>query len=160
MNAFDLPFHIRKMNNHFSAIIDTPLVLNIRENRDILEVFCEETKEHLKKIECALTELKQDPSVQQSKIEVLHRSYHTIKGGAGFLNFASTQALTQVIEFLLDDIRNFKRELNPYIIQWIQESHQILKSQLKQVEIGLNENREPQEVIEVFPLLKIIQSHL
>lgn len=78
---------------------------SVEDNREILEEFCAESQEHLELIESALLELESDPSEREA-ISALFRSFHTIKGVAGFLDLSPIQTLAHHVESVLDLLRD------------------------------------------------------
>lgn len=74
--------------------------------RDILHEFVVDSKEMLEDIEPVLVEL--EDTYDEEKINNIFRCFHSIKGGAGFLNLNSIQRLTHSAETLLDLFRKGK----------------------------------------------------
>src|SRR5581483_7385180 len=65
-------------------MIDVLLELNLGENRELLSEFHAETVDHLAQIEAALLALDHEPENPEA-LNSIFRSFHTIKGNAGFL---------------------------------------------------------------------------
>jgi two-component system chemotaxis sensor kinase CheA len=86
---------------------ETPLTLNIAEDSDLLREFMQEGAEHLQTIEQAALALEADPSNPET-LNSIFRSFHTFKGGAGFLNLAPVHDLAHQLESLLDLARQKK----------------------------------------------------
>lgn len=76
--------------------------------RDILHEFVVDSKEMLEDTEPLLVELEEN--YDEEKINNIFRCFHSIKGGAGFLNLNSIQRLTHSAETLLDLFRKGKLE--------------------------------------------------
>ncbi len=76
--------------------------------RDILHEFVVDSKEMLEDTEPLLVEL--EDAYDEEKINNIFRCFHSIKGGAGFLNLNSIQRLTHSAETLLDMFRKGKLE--------------------------------------------------
>ena len=75
------------------------------EDPELIADFLMEASEHLALIESQMLELEQNPGA----MEVVHsvfRTFHTIKGLAGFLEFDAIQAVAHHVETLLDLARN------------------------------------------------------
>src|SRR4030067_3439545 len=75
---------------------------------DLLSDFLLEAGEMLSEVESKLMDLEELPKDNKLHNEIF-RGFHTIKGGAGFLNATELVALCHIIENLFDKLRN--REL-------------------------------------------------
>src|SRR4030066_347313 len=75
---------------------------------DLLSDFLLEAGEMLSEVESKLMDLEEFPEDSKLHNEIF-RGFHTIKGGAGFLNATELVALCHIIEDLFDKLRN--REL-------------------------------------------------
>jgi two-component system chemotaxis sensor kinase CheA len=80
----------------------------MEDMRDILHEFVVDSKEMLEDTEPLLVEL--EDNYEDEKINNIFRCFHSIKGGAGFLNLNSIQRLTHSAETLLDLFRKGKLE--------------------------------------------------
>ena len=80
----------------------------IEDMKDILHEFVVDSKEMLEDIEPVLIELEAD--YDEEKINKVFRCFHSIKGGAGFLNLNNIQRITHSAETLLDLFRKGKLE--------------------------------------------------
>lgn len=78
------------------------------EDIPLLHDFTAESNEHIETSEKALLDLEQDPG-NEEVLNQIFRSFHTIKGMAGFLNLNAIQTLAHAAENLLDKAR--KHEL-------------------------------------------------
>lgn len=78
------------------------------EDIPLLHDFTAESSEHIETSEKALLDLEQDPG-NEEVLNQIFRSFHTIKGMAGFLNLNAIQTLAHAAENLLDKAR--KHEL-------------------------------------------------
>jgi two-component system, chemotaxis family, sensor kinase CheA len=103
------------------------------EDPELIADFLMEASEHLALIESQLLELERNPGA----MEVLHsvfRTFHTIKGLAGFLEFYSIQAVAHEVETLLDLARNEKIIVTPTVVDVVLESADYLKGELSRIE--------------------------
>ncbi|MBU2513010.1 chemotaxis protein CheA [bacterium] len=80
----------------------------LEDMQDILHEFVVDSKEMLEDTEPLLVELEE--AYSEEKINNVFRCFHSIKGGAGFLNLNSIQKLTHSAETLLDLFRKGKLE--------------------------------------------------
>ncbi len=71
---------------------------------EFLEDFLAETKEHLESIELGVLELENDPG-NCDMVHGIFRSFHTIKGLAGFVNQSLVQKIAHAVETILDECR-------------------------------------------------------
>lgn len=78
----------------------------MEDMRDILQEFVVDSKEMLEDIEPVLVELEAD--YNEETINKIFRCFHSIKGGAGFLNLNNIQKITHSAETLLDLFRKGK----------------------------------------------------
>jgi len=76
--------------------------------KDILQEFVVDSREMLEDIEPALVEL--ESNYEEETINKIFRCFHSIKGGAGFLNLNNIQKITHAAETLLDLFRKGKLE--------------------------------------------------
>ena len=103
------------------------------EDPELVTDFLMEASEHLALIESQMLELEQDPGA----MEVLHsvfRTFHTIKGLAGFLEFYAIQAVAHEVETLLDLARNEKIVVTSIVVDVVLESADYLKGELSRLE--------------------------
>ena len=131
---------------------DVLLGLDLEGSRDVLEEFYQEADEHLESIESALLDLEQDPE-DQDAIRSMFRSFHTIKGVAGFLDMTPIRILAHEIETLMDLMRSGEIELCVDLTSLIFESRDRLVTLLQQVYEGLNGGKQPSKVIAVSDLI-------
>jgi two-component system chemotaxis sensor kinase CheA len=109
---------------------------NFAEDKEFITDFLAEAREHLSLIESQMLELEKDPGVT----EVLHcvfRTFHTIKGLAGFLEFDMIQGVSHQVETLLDLARDGKIAVSPSIVDVVLESADYLNGELNRIEVEL-----------------------
>lgn len=131
---------------------DELLVLSLDENREILEEFYQEAADHLDSIEAALLELEEDPD-NKDAISSIFRSFHTIKGVAGFLDLRPMQRLAHEVETLLDFVRNGKVSFTQALVSLVLESRDRLQLHLLQIQEGLANGVQPREIVPVSDLI-------
>ena len=88
-----------------SVTFDTPCTLSEDVDSDILSEYIQECTDHITGAEGALLDLESDPTVKDH-IDVVFRSFHTIKGTSGFLNLDRIQKLAHLAENMLDRARD------------------------------------------------------
>lgn len=103
------------------------------EDTELITDFLVEAREHLALIESQMLELERDAGA----MEVLHsvfRTFHTIKGLAGFLEFHRIQEVAHEIETLLDLARNEKMRITPPVVDIVLESADYVNTELNRIE--------------------------
>lgn len=85
---------------------------------DLLQDFLTEASELLSEVDNKLVELEKRPGDKQLLNDIF-RGFHTIKGGAGFLNADPLVNLCHRTENLFDKLRNAQMTLNPEIMDRI-----------------------------------------
>jgi two-component system chemotaxis sensor kinase CheA len=103
------------------------------EDTELITDFLVEAREHLSLIESQMLELERN----SGSLEVLHsvfRTFHTIKGLAGFLEFYRIQEVSHEVETLLDLARNEKMRITPPVVDVVLESADYLNTELNRIE--------------------------
>ncbi|NLO82777.1 MAG: chemotaxis protein CheA, partial [Clostridiales bacterium] len=101
-------------------------------NAQFLELFIQESKEHLQNINRNLLMLEQFPEEAEIINEVF-RSAHTLKGIAGSMGFNAITQIAHAMENVLDSVRNGKLKLTPEIIDVLFECLDYLESLLQDI---------------------------
>jgi two-component system chemotaxis sensor kinase CheA len=102
-----------------------PASLSLAQDAELIADFVGEAREHLDNIEARLLSLEQD-SEDMEAIHSVFRSFHTIKGVAGFLELKAIQEVSHEIETLLDLAREAKLSLTPPVIDVILEARDFI----------------------------------
>ena len=111
--------------------------LTIAEDPELLNDFVLEAREHLASIEENLLVLEREPHHTDS-IHSVFRSFHTIKGLAGFLDLSEMQQVSHEVETVLDLARNDQLTITPEVIDVVLAAADHLKVWLAFVEGKLN----------------------
>ncbi|WP_047393980.1 chemotaxis protein CheA [Chitinibacter sp. ZOR0017] len=85
---------------------------------DLLQDFLTESSELLSEVDNKLVELEKRPD-DRALLNDIFRGFHTIKGGAGFLNVDAMVSLCHRTENLFDKLRNGELQLTPEIMDEI-----------------------------------------
>lgn len=139
-----------------SAPADVLLTLHLEDNQELLGEFYGEAVDHLQQIEAALLALDQQPNDPEA-LNSIFRSFHTIKGNAGFLGLVPMHTLAHEVESLLDLARNHKLKLNAPIITEILRSRDALQALTQQVAVALEKGRLPSQIIPVGHLIRAVK---
>ncbi len=106
------------------------------QDPELLSEFVIESREHLANIENQLLALERDPENEDS-LNSAFRGFHTIKGLAGFLDFAVIQEVAHEVETLLDLARNGKLQISSEVADVVLEGADFLKAAINNVDAGL-----------------------
>ncbi len=134
------------------AQYDIVMDLNMEENEELLQEFHTEAVDHLSQIESAVLELEQDVT-SRNAINSMFRSFHTIKGVAGFLNLVPVNRLAHEVESLMDLVRNDKLEVFTGIIDLVLAAKDTITQLIEQITEALANGTTPNEVIPVSELM-------
>jgi two-component system chemotaxis sensor kinase CheA len=85
---------------------------------DLLQDFLMEASDLLSDVDSKLMDLEKSPQ-NKDLLNVVFRGFHTIKGGAGFLNAQELVTLCHLTENLFDKLRNAELQLNPILLDVI-----------------------------------------
>ncbi|USG67946.1 chemotaxis protein CheA [Brevibacillus ruminantium] len=100
-----------------------------------LDMFIEESKEHLQAINANLLVLESDPERIQIVNEIF-RSAHTLKGMSATMGFEDMASLTHEAENVLDLIRNDKLKINSDIMDVIFQSVDLIEGMVMDIMEG------------------------
>ncbi|MGA2433822.1 MAG: chemotaxis protein CheA [Bryobacteraceae bacterium] len=107
------------------------------QDMDLLNDVIQESREHLSTVEAQLLRLERDPADSEA-IHSTFRSFHTIKGLAGFLELTAIQEFAHEVETVLDSARNGKLAITPAVIDVVLASKDYLGRALDLIEPALN----------------------
>src|SRR5512147_999582 len=85
---------------------------------ELLQDFLLEASDLLADVDSKLMDLEKSPE-DRALLNVIFRGFHTIKGGAGFLNAHELVTLCHLTENLFDKLRNGELQLNPELMDVI-----------------------------------------
>jgi two-component system chemotaxis sensor kinase CheA len=108
----------------------------IAQDPELIGDFINEAGEHLASIEAQVLALERDPT-SADPLHAAFRSFHTIKGLAGFLELGDIREVAHEVETLLDRARNRELNVTPGMIDVVLESADYLKRSIVWVEAGL-----------------------
>jgi two-component system chemotaxis sensor kinase CheA len=111
--------------------------ISLAQDPELIGDFVVESREHLESIEGRLLDLERNPDDMET-IHAVFRSFHTIKGLAGFLEFTPIRDVAHEVETLLDLARNSKLAIDPAVVDVVLESADYLKEAIGIVEGGLS----------------------
>ncbi|WP_196596074.1 chemotaxis protein CheA [Pectinatus frisingensis] len=100
-----------------------------------MEMFLEESKDHLQSLNERLLDLEKDPE-DSDAINEIFRSAHTLKGMSATMGFTAIAELTHDMENVLDLIRNEKLHADEDIVDILFKSVDALQQMVDNVEAG------------------------
>ncbi|HEV2134602.1 MAG TPA: chemotaxis protein CheA [Terracidiphilus sp.] len=112
------------------------LSASLCEDKETLNDFILESREHLARVETHSMTLEKDPDDAEA-INTVFRSFHTIKGLAGFMELVDIQAVSHETESLLDLARNGKLRITPGVIDIVLAATDFLQISLSRLEAAL-----------------------
>lgn len=112
-----------------------------------LEVFIDESKEHLQTINEQLLELEKAPE-DISIVNEIFRSAHTLKGMSATMGFEDLANLTHQMENVLDGIRNHKITVTPEILDVVFQAVDHLEAMIMSIAEGGDGKRDVKEVVD------------
>lgn len=117
------------------------------DTNQYLEVFIDESTEHLQSCNENLLALEQNPH-DLSIVNEIFRNAHTLKGMSATMGFADLADLTHKMENVLDAIRNEKIEVSPEILDVVFESIDHLEAMIGDISEGGDGKRNVVETVE------------
>jgi two-component system chemotaxis sensor kinase CheA len=101
---------------------------------DVQDVFFEECLEGLDVMETGMLRL--DESTDIEDLNAIFRAAHSIKGGAGTFGFPDISAFTHVMETLLDEMRDGRRDIEKSSVDLLLESVDVLRGMVDAAQNG------------------------
>ncbi|MCK5323157.1 MAG: Hpt domain-containing protein, partial [Desulfobulbaceae bacterium] len=94
---------------------------------ETLQMYIEESKEHLETIESDLLIIEQQgKEIDEDLVNKVFRAAHSIKGGGGFLGLDNIKELAHKIENILDMVRNYQVVPSPDVVSVVLEAFNYL----------------------------------
>lgn len=109
--------------------------MSFGEDEEILQDFLVEAGEILDQLSEQLVDLEQSPS-DHELLNAIFRGFHTVKGGAGFLQLDPMVECCHVTENLFDILRNGKRAVTPELMDVALQALDTVNSQFQQISQG------------------------
>ena len=111
-----------------------------------LEIFIDETKEHVQNLNSQILELEQDPE-NSDVINEIFRAAHSLKGMAGTMGFKRMQTLTHDMENVFSEVRNGSIKVNANIIDVVFQCLDALEEYLSNIQESADEGTNDNEPI-------------
>lgn len=103
------------------------------DTNDYLQLFIEETKQHLQAIREGLSALQQQTPVDLKAVDAIFRSAHTLKGMAGAMQFDHMVHMTHELESCLDELRSGRLQVSDAVINVLSDMHATLQDQFQRI---------------------------
>ncbi len=114
---------------------------------DLLQDFLQEASDLLSDVDNRLVELERDPE-DRRLLNDIFRGFHTIKGGAGFLNATELVTLCHLTENLFDKLRNGEMTLTPELLDIIMAATQGVRGMFGELGQAVQPKPAPANVIQ------------
>ncbi|QIZ67345.1 chemotaxis protein CheA [Geobacillus subterraneus] len=112
-----------------------------------LDIFIDESKEHLQTINERLLELEQTPD-DMALVNEIFRSAHTLKGMSATMGFEDLANLTHQLENVLDGIRNRQLIVTPELLDVVFQAVDHLEAMIMSIASGGDGKRDVSETVE------------
>ena len=119
-----------------------------------LEIFIDETKEHLQSLNTQILDLEQDPS-NEGTINEIFRAAHSLKGMAGTMGYKRMQNLTHDMENVFSEVRTGNVKVKANMIDILFQCLDALEEYLANIQAGADEGTNDNE-----PLIKALNQLL
>ncbi|MBQ0139329.1 MAG: chemotaxis protein CheA [Kurthia sp.] len=117
------------------------------DTNQYLEVFIDESNEHLQSCSESLLLLEQDPT-NTAIVNDIFRNAHTLKGMSATMGFEDIADLTHKMENVLDGIRNDKIKVTPEILDVVFESVDHLEEMVADISGGGDGKKDVSQTVE------------
>ena len=111
-----------------------------------LEIFIDETSEHLQNLSDCIMELEKDPE-NMDTINEIFRAAHSLKGRAGTMGFKRMQRLTHDMENVFQEVRSEKVKVTSSMIDLLFKCLDAIEGYLDNVKASSDEGTEDNELI-------------
>lgn len=122
------------------------------ETNQYMDMFLDESREHLQSLNDGLLSLENDPN-DVSVVNEIFRNAHTLKGMSATMGFNKIAELTHEMEDVLDLIRNNQLKVTEDIIETIFKCLDSLQEMIENVGNG-----DPEDLVDVSDLVKKLSS--
>ncbi|HEY3698970.1 MAG TPA: chemotaxis protein CheA [Spongiibacteraceae bacterium] len=109
--------------------------MSFSEDEEILQDFLVEAGEILEHLSEQLIDLEQRPA-DRDLLNAIFRGFHTVKGGAGFLQLTALVECCHITENLFDMLRNGQRSVSPALMDVVLQALDAVNEMFGQVKSG------------------------
>ena len=128
-----VPESLAELSRGMAGEPPQPAANPLAQDPELVQEFLIEAREHLSSIETLMIEIDNGGAAEEA-VHGVFRSFHTIKGLAGFLDFAVIQEVAHEVETLLDRVRTSELSLTPERVDAVLHAGDYISSWLTHVE--------------------------
>jgi len=121
--------------------------MSFEADEELLEDFLIEAGEILELLSEQLVELENSPE-DQNLLNAIFRGFHTIKGGAGFLNLHTLVEVSHITENIFDLLRNDERKITAELMDVILQSLDTVNDMFSTIKDGDAPEKADQELLD------------
>ncbi|MBQ8707911.1 MAG: chemotaxis protein CheA [Succinivibrionaceae bacterium] len=115
-------------------------------DEEILQDFIVEAGEIIETLSEQLVQLEKTPD-DHDLLNAIFRGFHTVKGGAGFINLANLVSICHAAENVFDSLRNGKISVSPELMDVVLKSHDVISEMFSHVQNKEDFDPPPQELL-------------
>ena len=119
-----------------------------------LEIFIDETSEHLQNLSDCIMELEKDPE-NMDTINEIFRAAHSLKGMAGTMGFKRMQHLTHDMENVFSEVRNGNIKVDSRMVDVLFQCLDALENYVSNIQNTQDEGTDDNE-----PIIKALNSFI
>lgn len=116
-------------------------------SEDELQIFLDETREHLETLETELLEVERG-GIDSDRVARIFRAAHTIKGAAATVGLEGMTRLTHSMETLFDRMRSGEMVPTPPVMTALFSAVDVLQEMLTEVDAGAPPGEPPEELMD------------
>ena len=131
--------------------------MSFEADEELLEDFLIEAGEILELLSEQLVELENNPE-DQPLLNAIFRGFHTIKGGAGFLNLTTLVEVSHITENVFDLLRNNERSITAELMDAILQSLDTVNDMFTVIKAGDKPAKADQELLDLLERYSVPES--
>ena len=122
--------------------------MSIDADEEILQDFLIEASEILETLSEQLVELENNPE-DKELLNAIFRGFHTVKGGAGFLNLTAMVEVCHITENIFDVLRNGGRSADSELMDTVLQALDFVNAMFDEVKAGEEPTPAPSELLQL-----------
>ena len=127
-------------------------------DEEILQDFIVEAGEIIENLNEQLVQIEKTPD-DKNLLNAIFRGFHTVKGGAGFLQFTPLVEVCHAAESLFDELRNGRISMSPDLMDAVLQAYDEITTKFDAVKNGeaLSDPDQDQHQLQNQHLLRLLQ---